>query len=115
MLSYTIEDYGILNVSYIEDPGYYEYEWADLELNKPLPDNFKYIANLYYRTEEYSITICDGSSSFDLEDETLSLIGGGLLVEPKNEGEILTYIGLVEKEFSVSDIGTGIPATIPVE
>lgn len=113
--NYTIEDYGILNGSYNEDSGYYEYEWTGVKLNKPLPDNFKYTANLYYRTEDYSITICDGSSFFDLEDETLSLIGGGLLVEPKNEGEILTYIGLVEKEFSVSDIGAGIPTTISVE
>lgn len=113
--NYTIEDYGILNGSYNEDSGYYEYEWADLKLNKPLPDNFKYTAKLYYITEDYSITICDGSSFFDLEDETLSLIGGGLLVEPKNEGEILTYIGLVEKEFSVSDIGAGIPTTISAE
>lgn len=113
--NYTIEDYGILNGSYNEDSGYYEYEWTGVKLNKPLPSNFKYTANLYYRTEDYSITICDGSSFFDLEDETLSLIGGGLLVEPKNEGEILTYIGLVEKEFSVSDIGAGIPTTIPVE
>ena len=113
--NYTIEDYGILNVSYNEDLDWYECEWTGVKLNKPLPDNFKYTANLYYRTEDYSITICDGSSFLDLEDETLVLIGGGLLVEPKNEGEILTYIGLVEKEFSVSDIGAGIPTTIPVE
>ena len=113
--NYTIEDYGILNVSYNEDLDWYECEWTGVKLNKPLPDNFKYTANLYYRTEDYSITICDGSSFFDLEDETLSLIGGGLCVEPKNEGEIHTSIGLVEKEFSVSDIGAGIPTTIPVE